>query len=126
MLNNDMFDFTFVLSRDLIASSLSVFISVFSCGLLVLFGGIKLTDSKAFKKIALNETQETSKGYVSKKYPDNLLNMKGKSFTILRPSGKVIIDENIYDASTSGEYIDKNKNVIVTNNEGSSLKVKKA
>ncbi|MAQ22361.1 MAG: serine protease [Flammeovirgaceae bacterium] len=126
MLNNDMFDFTFVLSRDLIASSLSVFISVFSFGLLVLFGGIKLTDSKAFKKIALNETQETSKGYVSKKYPDNLLNMKGKSFTVLRPSGKVIIDENIYDASTSGEYIDKNKNVIVTNNEGSSLKVKKA
>ena len=126
MLNNDMFDFTFVLSRDLIASSLSVFISVFSFGLLVLFGGIKLTDSKAFKKIALNETQETSKGYVSKKYPDNLLNMKGKSFTILRPSGKVIIDENIYDASTSGEYIEKNKKIIVTNNEGSSLKVKKA
>lgn len=126
MLNNDMFDFTFVLSRDLIASSLSVFISVFSFGLLVLFGGIKLTDSKAFKKIALNETQEKGKGYVSKKYSDNLLNMKGKSFTILRPSGKVIIDENIYDASTSGEYIDKNKNVIVTNNEGSSLKVKKA
>lgn len=126
MLNNDMFDFTFVLSRDLIASSLSVFISVFSFGLLVLFGGIKLTDSEAFKKIALNETQEKGKGYVSKKYSDNLLNMKGKSFTILRPSGKVIIDENIYDASTSGEYIDKNKNVIVTNNEGSSLKVKKA
>ena len=126
MLNNDMFDFTFVLSRDLIASSLSVFISVFSFGLLVLFGGIKLTDSEAFKKIALNETQEKGKGYVSKKYSDNLLNMKGKSFTVLRPSGKVIIDENIYDASTSGEYIDKNKNVIVTNNEGSSLKVKKA
>lgn len=126
MLNNDMFDFTFVLSRDLIASSLSVFISVFSFGLLVLFGGIKLTDSEAFKKIALNETQEKGKGYVSKKYSDNLLNVKGKSFTILRPSGKVIIDENIYDASTSGEYIEKNKKIIVTNNEGSSLKVKKA
>ena len=126
MLNNDMFDFTFVLSRDLIASSLSVFISVFSFGLLVLFGGIKLTDSEAFKKIALNETQEKGKGYVSKKYSDNLLNVKGKSFTILRPSGKVIIDENIYDSSTSGEYIEKNKKIIVTNNEGSSLKVKKA
>ena len=126
MLNNDMFDFTFVLSRDLIASSLSVFISVFSFGLLVLFGGIKLTDSEAFKKIALNETQEKGKGYVSKKYSDNLLNVKGKSFTILRPSGKVIIDENIYDASTSGEFIEKNKKIIVTNNEGSSLKVKKA
>ena len=126
MLNNDMFDFTFVLSRDLIASSLSVFISVFSFGLLVLFGGIKLTDSEAFKNIALNETQETEKGYISKKYSDNLLNMNGQSFTVLRPSGKVIIDEKIYDASTSGEYIEKNKKIIVTNNEGSSLKVKKA
>ena len=121
-----MFDFTFVLSRDLIASSLSVFISVFSFGLLVLFGGIKLTDSEAFKNIALNETQETEKGYISKKYSDTLLNMNGKSFTVLRPSGKVIIDEKIYDASTSGEYIEKNKKIIVTNNEGSSLKVKKA
>ena len=126
MLNNDMFDFTFVLSRDLIASSLSVFISVFSFGLLVLFGGIKLTDYEAFKNIALNETQETEKGYISKKYSDTLLNMNGKSFTVLRPSGKVIIDEKIYDASTSGEYIEKNKKIIVTNNEGSSLKVKKA
>ena len=126
MLNNDMFDFTFVLSRDLIASSLSVFISVFSFGLLVLFGGIKLTDSEAFKNIALNETQETEKGYISKKYSDTLLNMNGKSFTVLRPSGKVIIDEKIYDASTNGEYIEKNKKIIVTNNEGSSLKVKKA
>jgi len=126
MLNNDMFDFTFVLSRDLIASSLSVFISVFSFGLLVLFGGIKLTDSEAFKNIALNETQETEKGYISKKYSDNLLNMNGQSFTVLRPSGKVIIDEKIYDASTNGEYIEKNKKIIVTNNEGSSLKVKKA
>ncbi len=126
MLNNDMFDFTFVLSRDLIASSLSVLISVFSFGLLILFGGIKLTDTKAFKKIALDETQETSKGYISKNYSDDLLNMKGKSFTVLRPSGKVIIEEKIYDASTSGEYIEKNKKIIVTNNEGSSLKVKKA
>jgi len=126
MLNNDMFDFTFVLSRDLIASSLSVLISVFSFGLLILFGGIKLTDTKAFKIIALDETQETSKGYISKNYSDDLLNMKGKSFTVLRPSGKVIIEEKIYDASTSGEYIEKNKKIIVTNNEGSSLKVKKA
>ena len=37
MLNNDMFDFTFVLSRDLIASSLSVFISVFIFVLLLIF-----------------------------------------------------------------------------------------
>ncbi|MFL3001051.1 MAG: NfeD family protein [Cytophagales bacterium] len=125
MLNNDMLDFTFVLSNDLIASSLSVFISVFSFGLLVLFGGIKLTNSETFKKIALEETQETDKGFISQKYPDDLVGMKGKSFSVLRPSGKVIIQEKIYDASTSGEFIEKNKNIAVISNQGSSLKVKK-
>lgn len=126
MLNNDFFDFTFVLSKDLVSSSLSVLISVFSFLLLVIFGGVKITDTKAFKKIALEETQELSKGFTSKKYSDELIGMKGKSFSVLRPSGKIIINEKIYDASTSGEFIEKNKNVEVISNEGSSLKVKKS
>ncbi|MEC8680094.1 MAG: NfeD family protein [Bacteroidota bacterium] len=126
MLNNDFFDFTFVLSKDLVSSSLSVLISVFSFLLLVIFGGVKITDTKAFKKIALEETQELSKGFTSKKYSDELIGMKGKSFSVLRPSGKIIINEKIYDASTSGEFIEKNKNIEVISNEGSSLKVKKS
>ena len=126
MLNNDFFDFTFVLSKDLVSSSLSVLISVFSFLLLVLFGGVKITDTKAFKKIALEETQESSKGFSSKKYSDELIGVKGKSFSVLRPSGKIIINEKIYDASTNGEFIEKNKNVEVISNEGSSLKVKKS
>ena len=31
----------------------------------------------------------------------------------------------IYDAATEGEFIEKNKNIIVINYEGSSLRVKK-
>ncbi len=100
MLNNDMFDFTFVLSKDLVSSSLSVLISVFSFLLILLFGGIKLTDTKAFKNIALAETQDISKGYISNKYSDDIVGKKGKSFTVLRPSGKVIINDVIYDAAT--------------------------
>tara|TARA_B100000073_G_scaffold333476_1_gene324998 strand:- start:1998 stop:3335 length:1338 start_codon:yes stop_codon:yes gene_type:complete len=126
MLNNDMFDFTFVLSKDLVSSSLSVLISVFSFLLILLFGGIKLTDTKAFKNIALAETQDISKGYISNKYSDDIVGKKGKSFTVLRPSGKVIINDVIYDAATEGEFIEKNKNIIVINSEGSSLRVKKA
>ena len=126
MLNNDFFDFTFVLSKDLVSSSLSVLISIFGFLLLVLFGGVKITDTKAFKKIALEETQESSKGFISKKYSDELIGVKGKSFSVLRPSGKIIINEKIYDASTNGEFIEKNKNVEVISNEGSSLKVKKS
>ena len=126
MLNNDLFDFTFVLSKDLVSSSLSVLISVLSFLLIVLFGGLKLTDSNAFKNIALAQTQEVSKGYISNRYSNNIVGKKGKSFTVLRPSGKIKIDSQIFDASTEGDFIEKNKNIIVVSVEGSSLKVKKA
>ena len=125
MLNNDLFDFTFVLSKDLVSSSLSVLISVLSFLLIIIFGGVKITDTKAFKRIALEETQDTSKGFISQKYSNDLVGKKGKSFSVLRPSGKIILSDKVYDASTSGEFIEKNKNIIVINNEGSSLKVKK-
>ena len=108
MLNNDMFDFTFVISRDIMNASLSVLISVFAFGILILFGGLRFTNSKAFKNISLDETQDSSMGYISNKYPDNLVGKIGKAYTVLRPSGKIIIDEEIYDATSSGGFIEKN------------------
>ena len=125
MLNNDMFDFTFVVSRDIMNASLSVLISVFAFGILILFGGLKFTDSKAFKNISLDETQDSSMGYISNKYSDSLVGKIGKAFTVLRPSGKIIIDEEIYDATSLSGFIEKNSKVKVVNNEGGSLKVNK-
>ena len=126
MLNNDMFDFTFVVSKDIVNASLSVLISVFAFGILILFGGIRFTDSHAFKKISLAETQNSDLGYVSKKYSDNLIGKNGKAFTVLRPSGKILINDEIYDATSSGEFIEKNTKVEIISNEGSNLKVKKS
>ena len=125
MLNNDMFDFTFVISRDIMNASLSVLISVFAFGILILFGGLRFTNSKAFKNISLDETQDSSMGYISNKYPDNLVGKIGKAYTVLRPSGKIIIGEEIYDATSSGGFIEKNSKVKVVSNEGGSLKVNK-
>ena len=125
MLNNDMFDFTFVISRDIMNASLSVLISVFAFGILILFGGLRFTSSKAFKNISLDETQDTSMGYISNKYPDNLVGKIGKAYTVLRPSGKIIIGDEIYDATSSGGFIEKNSKVKVVSNEGGSLKVNK-
>ena len=126
MLNNDMFDFTFVVSKDIVNASLSVLISGFAFGILILFGGIRFTDSHAFKKISLAETQNSDLGYVSKKYSDNLIGKNGKAFTVLRPSGKILINDEIYDATSSGEFIEKNTKVEIKSNEGSNLKVKKS
>ena len=125
MLNNDLFDFTFVVSSDIVSASLSVLISIFLLGIIILFGGIKLTDTDAFKKIALEETQDSKKGYISNNYPKEIVGKIGKSFTILRPSGKVIIDDSIYDATSSDGFVEKNSKIKVIGTEGSALKVRK-
>ncbi len=125
-LNNDFFDFTFVLSEDIFNSSLSVLISVLSFILIILFGGFRLTNTNAFKKIALVETQDKNKGYTISKQSLDIVGQKGKSFTVLRPSGKVLINDVVYDAHTSGEFVEKNKKIIVSGIDGSILKVKKA
>ncbi|RPG64449.1 MAG: nodulation protein NfeD [Flammeovirgaceae bacterium TMED290] len=125
MLNNDLFDFTFVVSGDVVSASLAVLSSIFLLGILILFGGIKLTDTDAFKKIALEETQDSRFGYVSNKYSDEYIGKKGKAFTVLKPSGKVIIDEKLCDATSYDGFIEKNSKIKVVGNEGSALKVSK-
>jgi membrane-bound serine protease (ClpP class) len=54
--------------------------------------------------------------------------MKGKqgvAETVLRPSGKVSIDGQLYDAFTRGDYVEKGQLVEVLSETGSSLQVKK-
>ena len=126
MLNNDVFDFTFVVSKDILNASGSILIAVLGFGILLFFGGIKFTESQAFKRVMLEDTQDLDKGYISRKYSDKLIGKSGKAMTILRPSGKITISDKIYDATTSGEYIEKNSKIIVLSNEGSTLKVKKS
>jgi len=46
------------------------------------------------------------------------------AFTVLRPSGKIKIDDNVYDAFTRGDFIEKGKEIEVVNEEGTSLQVK--
>jgi len=57
---------------------------------------------------------------------DTLIGKKGISYTVLRPGGKVIIDEQIYDAFTRGDYVEKGESIEVIGNEGITLKVRKA
>ena len=41
------------------------------------------------------------------------------------PSGKVMIEEEIYDAYSRGEFIDRGEKIKVISTEGTSIKVKK-
>ena len=125
MLNNDYFNFDFVPLGDIVVAMFATLGGISGGALVLFFGGAKLTQTKAFRKMALTETQETSQGYTSNVNDASLVGKSGEAFTVLRPSGKIMIENTIYDASTRGEYIEKGEDIEVISNEGSTLRVKK-
>jgi membrane-bound serine protease (ClpP class) len=124
MLNNDFFNFEFVPLGDIVKATLAAIGGLTGGVLLLFFGGAKLTETKAFKRIALTDTQESSQGYSVRTNEQNLVGKSGVAHTVLRPSGKVLIEGNVYDAFTRGEYIQKGDQIEVIGTEGITLKVK--
>jgi membrane-bound serine protease (ClpP class) len=125
MVNNDFFNFEFVPLGDIMMAAFAAIGGLTGGILLLLFGGARLTKTKAFQRIALNETQDVKDGYSVNTFNKNLLTKRGTAYTILRPSGKVMIDDEIYDAFTRGDFVEKGDTIEVIGTEGVTLKVKK-
>lgn len=124
MLNNNAFDFEFVPTNDILYALAAALGGTLGGMVLLLVGGSRLPDTRFFKHIALTDTQNRTDGYVSFRYTESLIGRIGTAETVLRPSGKILIDGKLYDASTRGDYIQKGQAVEVISEEGSSLKVK--
>ncbi len=124
MVNNNAFDFEFVPTSDMLYALAAALGGTLGGMILLLVGGAKLPETRFFKRIALTDTQDRSEGYVSFQVGESLLGKRGIAETVLRPSGKVMIDGKLYDANTRGEYIEKGQSVEVVSEEGPSLKVK--
>ncbi|AFL84533.1 membrane-bound serine protease (ClpP class) [Belliella baltica DSM 15883] len=125
MIPNDAFDFTFVPSGDLFVALLTVILAAIVAMALIFFFAPKINQWKAFSTIALATTQQRSEGYTSTSYQNDLLGKGGIAHTRLMPSGKILLEDEVYDAYSRGEFIDKGEKVIVISTEGTSLKVKK-
>lgn len=84
------------------------------------------TNNKMFGGLALATTQEKSDGYTSavKSY-SSMVGQTGKSQTILRPAGKIIIGDEIYDATAESGFIEKGESIIVTRYANTQLFVRK-
>ena len=125
MLNNDIFDFTFVGSGDIFIAVMAAMAGTMGGMALLFIGGVRLTNTKAFKRIALEDRQESSAGYSANARKISLIGKRGTAYTILRPSGKVIIEGEIYDAATRGNHIDKDEQIEVINDESNTLRVRR-
>ena len=86
----------------------------------------KLFDTGYFSFLALNSTQKLEDGYVAVDNTEKaLIGKQGIASTILRPSGKVKIDNDTYDAKAQYGYILKNDKIEVVSHEAGQLYVKK-
>ncbi len=124
MLNNDMFDFTLVPTGDILVAFTTTMTALVGSITLMFFGGFGLVNSKAFKRVALMDTQEKSKGYTAR-FHESMIGEHGVVHSVLRPGGKVMINSTLYDALSRGSYIDKGNEVTVIGEEGNALVVRK-
>jgi membrane-bound serine protease (ClpP class) len=125
MLGNDVFDFTLVPIGKIFTATSTTLGGLVGSFLILFLGGVKLTQTQFFNRVALSTIQERSEGYTAKFRDGSLLGMQGKAYTVLRPSGKVVIDGEVYDGYTRGDYILKDESIEVISEEGTSLLVKK-
>ncbi|SFT43805.1 membrane-bound serine protease (ClpP class) [Algoriphagus locisalis] len=125
MIPNQNFNFDFVPAADLFGALLTVIIAAIISVGLVFWLTPKVNEWGAFKTITLASTQQRTEGYTSSSYADTLNGKTGVVHSRLRPSGRIEIDGDIYDAYSRGEFIDQGEKIIVISTEGTSLKVKK-
>ena len=125
MLPNQDFNFDFVPASELFLALLTVILAALASVGLVFWLTPKVNQWGAFSTITLVSTQERAQGYTSSVYADSLKGKIGVVHSRLRPSGKVEIEGEIYDAYSRGEFLDQGEPIIVISTEGTSLKVKK-
>jgi len=125
MLPNNAFDFTFVPAGDLFGAILTVIIAAVFAISLIFFLAPKVNQWSIFSSTALAGSLKSVDGYTSTWYSEDLLGKEGIAQTRLIPSGKVIIDDEVYDAYSRGEFIDRGEKIKVISTEGTSIKVRK-
>ena len=129
LIDNIKFDFEHVDVIRLGVAVMTVVIGVFGGFILSLYLGRKLftASSGPFKNLALNTVQDTKDGYLN--VEASFLELKGKmgkAATVLRPGGKVIIDDEIFDAVAENGFIDRGEEIVVVRTGAAQLYVERA
>lgn len=79
---------------------------------------------RLFKKIILTDSTNTESGYVSNRNRTELIGKVGSTLTALRPAGTILIGDERIDVVSEGEFILKDKAVMVVKAEGSRIVVR--
>lgn len=126
LIGNIDFDFSFAPDAQILWAVIRVTLTIAIMLLLFLAFNERLIKSKAFSRLVLVESLSKEAGYTSAVAELNLLvGQQGIASTDLRPTGKVEIADNRYEASTDGELIEKGTPIVVVRSRGNYLEVKR-
>lgn len=97
-------------------------------GLILLLSRFVTPKFMVWNKFVLDgHEQDTSRGYISGPAASTLppIGSEGEAMSMLRPAGKIIINGSIFDAISSGNYIEQGTPIVVTQHDGSIIVVDK-
>lgn len=125
LLYNVAFDFSMVTFNAILEAVFVVIIAIFGSTILS-FMGLQHVLSNERYGLALNKQMDKSDGFVaaSSIYTE-MIGSDAKAYTILRPAGKIEINQKIFDAVAEESYIEKGTLVKVVNYINNQLVVRK-
>lgn len=123
LVGNIQFDLKNISVLELLRAMIVVFAGIGFGTTLIIWLSSRIGKPGLFKRVALESDQE---GYFSVPMePEGMLGRVGHAATVLRPSGKVIIDDVFYDAVSLKGFLEKDDKVIVKRYENFQLYVLK-
>ena len=126
LLDNVIFDFDEVQPARVSAAIGTVLISIILSFFLSVWASSKLFASRKgiFRNFALNTIISTDPSYVGVDQQDvPLTGKKGVAQTVLRLSGKVLVEGTVYDAMSEGPFIEKGEKIRITRHEAGQVYV---
>ena len=115
MVDNLVFDLEWNIAfSEVVKKFFIVITSMFLSLVLSLYLGKQLFTNKAFAGLALDKEMDTDDGFLGvESEPGKLVGKTGLAESVLRPSGKVMIDGEIYDAVSEYGFINKDEKIRV-------------
>lgn len=125
MVANDWLDFRIAAPGLLLQSFILVIVSMGIAIILMVIFGKSMLQTRAFKRLVLQDEQRSVEGYTSSRHYTDLVGKEGVTKTVMRPSGKIEIDGKWYDAVALDGYIDRDEAIYVEKHESYNLFVRK-
>jgi membrane-bound serine protease (ClpP class) len=121
LLDNTFFDFRGVAPNHISNAALTVLVGLTGAFLLIIWLSHKIgTGRGIFRRVSLQTNIETS---VAEVVPQELKGCRGMAVTVLKPSGKVLLNGQYYDAISETGFIEQGCSVEIVRTENTQIYV---